>query len=89
MTASLAMQEVCLAAPEQFFTVECLLRSAANAKHVAERAEAWDIAPEVAEALHRAALAGHDAAGTLLESLCPTYEVFRGVFAELTRMVAV
>lgn len=81
--------EVCLGSPEQFFAVECLLQSAANATHVAERAEMWDVTPEVAESLAAAAKVSQEAAVALLTSLCPSAEAFQVVFAELTEKVAV
>lgn len=81
--------EVCLGSPEQFFAVECLLQAAANAIHVAERAEQWDVTPEVAESLTAAAKASQEAAVALLTSLSPSTEVAQAVLAELAQKVAV
>src|SRR4051794_20054972 len=88
-TVTDAVREGALSPPEQFFAVEGLLRSAANAKHVAERAEMWDLGPAVAETLTKTAQADEDAATVLLTLLCPTPQAFSDSWAFLTGQVAV
>lgn len=88
-TVTPEMREVFLAAPEQFCAVEALLKAAAEATHVSERAEMWEVPSEVAEGLTAAAKASRETAAALAGSLCSSSEVAESVVTFLTEQAAV